>query len=191
MDVLHLKGTVYFIIMNIKKIKDYDHYYVSDTGIVLSKKSGKMKQLSTRKNNGKGYLINSLTNPKSKVKNFYTHRLVAEYFIDNPENKPCVNHKDGDKSNNCASNLEWVTYSENMRHAIDILGQIRDIKPMVAVSSIKNRRSISLIKNGKIITAVSGVEMAKILGVSTSAISMVRKGNNESILGYKLYNDNK
>lgn len=65
----------------------------------------------------KGYLQIKLRK-ENNYKHFKVHRLVAQAFIPNPKNLPQVNHKDGDKTNNCVDNLEWVTEKENMRHAV-------------------------------------------------------------------------
>lgn len=70
-----------------------------------------------------GYLRVSL----GKENEHFVHRLVAKAFIPNPENKPYVNHKDGDKQNNKVGNLEWVTEKENSIHAFETGLSIRQL----------------------------------------------------------------
>ena len=97
-----------------KKIIGYPNYKVDIFGRVFSIKNN--IYLSPQVNHITGYLCVTILNKKGRMK-FLVHRLVAQAFIPNPGNKPCVNHLDGNKSNNDISNLEWVTYSENIAHA--------------------------------------------------------------------------
>lgn len=79
----------------------------------------KERYLKPSKNKQVEYLQVSLWK-NNKGTSYYVHRLVAEAFIDNPENKPEVNHIDGDRQNNDVSNLEWVTSAENSCHAVSV-----------------------------------------------------------------------
>ncbi len=100
-----------------KDIEGYKGLYqISNFGRVKS--FYKFKILKSRPN-GKGYLRVHLSN-NFIVTDYYIHRLVAQAFILNPNNYHCINHIDGNKSNNHYKNLEWCSYSENNQHSYDI-----------------------------------------------------------------------
>lgn len=92
-------------------------YSVSDLGRVVSHvrtRGGKQIELFTWVTSRYRYVRLSWRGKKTNIR---LHRLVAMAFIPNPDNKPCVNHKNGNRDDNRAENLEWVTCSENSRHA--------------------------------------------------------------------------
>lgn len=100
-----------------KKVNCCNDYEVSNYGRVRSNKSGKWKLLSISETQD-GYKKCSL-HYNGSAHCYRLNRLVAEHFIENPQNKPTVNHIDGNKANNRADNLEWATLSEQMQHAYD------------------------------------------------------------------------
>ena len=87
-------------------------YQISNKGNIKN-----LKKLLTPTDNGNGYLIIGLSK-NGKRKNYYVHRLAASAFINNPDNKPVVNHKDHNIKNNNINNLEWVTQKENVNYSI-------------------------------------------------------------------------
>lgn len=95
-------------------------YLVSDDGRIYSTKRGKLKELSQTRN-GHGYM-SVMMSIDAKPYCAIVHTAVARAFVDGYVDGAHVNHKDGDKTNNHANNLEWVTPKENMRHAVDVLG---------------------------------------------------------------------
>lgn len=108
-------------------IKGYEGLYkVSNLGRVIALKkthlsgyveSSRAEFMPTQIVSEKGYLFVFLKSAEGITKKVKVHRLVATHFIENPFNKPEVNHKDGNKINNHILNLEWCTRKENMEHA--------------------------------------------------------------------------
>mgnify|MGYP003860008341 CR=1 FL=1 len=113
-----------------RDIPEYEGRYQASTfGRIksLSKKVGRPDSKNKLINRRRDIIMCSklnLNNKKSyhrvnlgRDNTFLVHRLVAQTFIPNPENKPCINHLDGNKNNNHINNLEWCTYYENNQHA--------------------------------------------------------------------------
>jgi hypothetical protein len=89
------------------------NYVIYLDGRLFNNKTGKFKKFTKDSN---GYMKTQIW-VKNKATNVTQHRLLAIYFIDNPNNKPQVNHINGIKNDNRLENLEWVTQSENAKHS--------------------------------------------------------------------------
>lgn len=150
-------------------------YEVSDTG--LGRNALADKQIRPHSGGTSIYQIVNLPIERGKPKCFLVHRLVARYFVNNPANKPQVNHKDGNKLNNHFTNLEWATQSENMQHCYDT--GLKQYKPLhyKGKFGMNHNRSIAVLCNGVLYGSMS--EASRLLGVPVSTISFgIKKGAN-------------
>jgi hypothetical protein len=107
-DVKGYEG--FYMVSNLGRVKSLDRYV--SRGCRYPNKFQYVKGKILSPNKGGSYL-QVVLNKGGKSKPFLVHRLVAEAFIDNPNNYPCVNHIDENKKNNCVDNLEWCTYKYN------------------------------------------------------------------------------
>jgi hypothetical protein len=95
---------------------------------------GRELSCSLAKNGYKYVSMTSKTKQGIKGSNYLLHRIIAETFIPNPLNLETVNHKDGNKTNNCVDNLEWLSNSDNVKHAWDTGLSDGTKKPVIAIS---------------------------------------------------------
>ena len=156
-----------------KDIKNYEGLYqVSNLGRVYSYYKNKILFPS----NNKGYLQINLTKDKI-TKKFFIHRLVAETFIENVKNLPCVNHKDECKTNNCVDNLEWCSYKYNNSYGTRIQRTIK----------ATNKPVLMLDFNGNIIKEYDSLIIAaKDFGKKcSSGIRIACNNENKTAYGYK------
>ena len=149
-----------------RDIKGYVGLYeISDKGRVasFSRKYAHKETIILAPNiSDRGYALVTLCK-NGKTKHFQVHRLVAEAFIDNPKNKPQVNHIDGNHLNNCKENLEWVTAQENIKHKYDVLKY-----------TSPTRKAVRCVETGVVYESISAA--ADMNGVSVGSLSGVLNG---------------
>jgi hypothetical protein len=151
-------------------IKNYEGLYqISNLGMVRSlprrSTQGGILKLGLNRD---GYYHVSLS--KNSVREtLKVHRLVAENFVPNPENKSCVNHKDGIKVNNEVVNLEWCTHKENSTHA-DII-----LKKLYRGDAHKSSKiSLAIVNKIRHNTSNTQMELSNIYLISQSQISRIK-----------------
>ena len=128
---------------------------------------------------GRYYRVKLYKNGIGKM--YMIHRLVAKAFIANHENKPQVNHKDGNRLNNTAANLEWCTQSENNKHAIR--NNLNSIEPMLAKT---RKKVLQLDRHGFPIKEWESMsQAAKCLNIQVANISKCCAGLIETTGGYQ------
>jgi hypothetical protein len=113
-----------------RKLFDYPDYYASADGSIYSSRFNKITNYNCALRKLKpaiwkgGYLLVRLY-VGDKILKRHVHTIIAKEFIPNPDNLASVNHKDGNKTNNCVENLEWMSVSDNVKHSITSLGHTR------------------------------------------------------------------
>lgn len=160
-------------------IKGYEGFYqINQDATILSLEKHrpdgsmiKQKVLKGKKSRN-GYLRVSLCK-NSIVKDFLIHRLVAQTFIPNPENKPWVNHKNGIKEDNRLVNLEWSTISENIKHAYNT-----GLKKAVMSDELRRLTSTAVLDVRTGIFYDSITEVAKAKGINFGTLkSAINRGD--------------
>lgn len=164
-----------------KQIEKYPEYEVSSLG--------RFRNIKTKQSIGLSYPVVGLKTSNSKTtRRVYVHRVLAETFIQKPncEEKLLVNHKDGVKINYSLDNLEWITASENVKHAYSLGLQIprRKVKIAGPGRTYNKRRVIQVQLDNSEIEFESAKEAFRQTGINHTKICAVCRGERKRAGGY-------
>lgn len=150
-----------------------DFFQVSKCGKVFSKRSNRLIKTTIGKT-GYECFCTKLGGRGSKAVLIKVHRAVAETYLPNIDNKPVVNHKDGNKINNNIENLEWCTFQENTLHALST-GLIVPLKGEDK-ATVLTEDLVRRIRSMHVPNKIGKTKIAKILGVKPRTVAMVLLG---------------
>ena len=158
-----------------KEIPGYSGYWITKDGSIYSDRSGSIIELKTRVSQS-GYISATVTGDDLKRTSLGIHRLLALAYLEKTEEQTEVNHKDGDKSNNNLSNLEWCTHSENETHKVHNFMTERTRPVMITNKS-----------TGKTIWIPSSREADRFLNATVNTVSrLLNKSETAEYNGYIL-----
>ena len=162
-----------------KRIIGFENYSVNENGVVVNMITSHIKSPCP---NNKGYLFVDLYKHNRRHRE-YVHRLVANAFIPNPQNKPYINHIDGDPTNNTFDNLEWCTPLENVEHASKTICTMKQY----FLANNKRKKAVKQIdyKSGRLINVFPSIrEASRATNIPSSNIVCVLKGRQSRTKNY-------
>jgi|SRR6187401_882716 len=146
--------------------------FIREDGTVISNRHMNKRRILVKRFNN-GYEQVKIYYPIKKHKNLLVHRLLGKAFIPNPENKPCINHKNGIRNDNRPENLEWCTYKENNHHSITVLQG----KTLRTTKEPKDRiKVIQKCWNGEVVKIWDSITKAGSEGFNSTMISRCING---------------
>lgn len=164
-----------------KKIDGFEDYTVSEDGVITNTRTGHIKK-PTSNHCGKGYLYVDLYESGRRGR-FFVHRLVTNAFISNPQNKPYINHIDGNPHNNLVKNLEWCTPLENVEHASKIICTMKQY----SLANTKRKKAVKQLDygSGRLINVFPSIrEASRATNIPSSNIVCVLKGRQSRTKNY-------